>query len=301
MRPAPRCATSRAAHDRAGWRADRQRHSTSSDERTRARPHAPTRSPRRTAPIATRAPPATSTRSTRIRPVGRAPADPQRPVARWRQAAQAGGGPATGRRRCAAAGPVPGQGLPRRGGGRRGDRLPVRRRPAASRARPVGRTAAPCRSSLAGPQRLHRSTGCSPPARSCCSTAWSDVPGHGRSPWARRRSPPTPTPGAPRRSATSSRCSRSTGCSPTRTPPPGRVPTDAGYRYFVDHLLPRSAAATPRELELVARAPRGRRGDARHHGGALAGHEPARHRHRAAARHRDDPPRRGARSSSRRC
>ena len=65
-----------------------------------------------------------------------------------------------------------------------------------------------------------------------------------------------------RRSATSSRCSRSTACSPTRTRRAGRVPTDAGYRYFVDRLLPATArgAVAPRAR---ADAPRGRRGDAR--------------------------------------
>ena len=52
-----------------------------------------------------------------------------------------------------------------------------------------------------------------------------------------RRRPRARRP-ARRRSATSSRCSRSTGCSPIRTRRAGRVPTDAGHRYFVDRLLP---------------------------------------------------------------
>ena len=103
-------------------------------------------------------------------------------------------------------------------------------------------------------------------------------------PSAPRRWPRRPTSsGARRRSATSSPCSRSTACSRTRTPRPGRVPTDAGYRYFVDRCS-RGPAAAPRagRLELSLDAPRGRRGDARHHRDALAGHRPARHRLRAA-------------------
>ena len=71
----------------------------------------------------------------------------------------------------------------------------------------------------------------------------------------------------------------------------GRVPTEAGYRYFVDRLLPdRDAGAA---AVAVARAPRARRGDAGHDRDALAGHQPAGDRHRAADRDLDDPPRRG--------
>ncbi len=44
----------------------------------------------------------------------------------------------------------------------------------------------------------------------------------------------------------------------------------------------------------VARPPRARRGDAGHDRDALAGHQPARDRHRAADRDVDDPPRRAA-------
>ena len=74
----------------------------------------------------------------------------------------------------------------------------------------------------------------------------------------------------------------------------GRVPTDAGYRYFVDRLLPTRRRAGRAPARALARAARGRRGDARHDRDALAGHEPARDRLRAADRDGDDPPRRGA-------
>ena len=43
----------------------------------------------------------------------------------------------------------------------------------------------------------------------------------------------------------------------------GRVPTDAGYRYFVDRLLPRGRGAAGARPRAVAGPPRGRRGDAR--------------------------------------
>ena len=80
----------------------------------------------------------------------------------------------------------------------------------------------------------------------------------------------------------------------------GRVPTDSGYRYFVDHVLPQRAskAVEPRALGADAGAPRGRRGHAGDHRDALPGHEPAGDRHRAADRDDDDPPRRGARPAA---
>ena len=59
-------------------------------------------------------------------------------------------------------------------------------------------------------------------------------------------------------------------------------------------LLPaRAPAPQPARARADARAPRGRRGDARDDRDALAGHEPAGDRLRAADRHDDDPPRRG--------
>ena len=94
-------------------------------------------------------------------------------------------------------------------------------------------------------------------------------------------------------------CSRSTGCSPTRTRRAGRVPTDAGHRYFVDRLLAparRRAARPALELPLVRReVDEAMRVDDRD---ALAGHEPAGGRLRAADGHRDDPPRRGPRAAA---
>ena len=72
----------------------------------------------------------------------------------------------------------------------------------------------------------------------------------------------------------------------------GRVPTDSGYRYFVDRLLPAKRASA--RARARAHAPRGRRGDARHDRDAVADHEPAGDRLGAAAGHRDDPPHRGA-------
>ena len=72
----------------------------------------------------------------------------------------------------------------------------------------------------------------------------------------------------------------------------GRIPTEAGYRYFVDRLLPDEVGTSA--AVAVARPPRARRGDAGDHGDALAGHQPAGDRHRAPDRDLDDPPRRGA-------
>ena len=78
----------------------------------------------------------------------------------------------------------------------------------------------------------------------------------------------------------------------------GRVPTDAGYRYFVDKRAAAAHVAGGRAARAGAdaRAPRGRRGDAGDDRDAVAGHEPARDRHRAPDRDDDDPPRRGARA-----
>ena len=89
-------------------------------------------------------------------------------------------------------------------------------------------------------------------------------------------------------------CSRSTGCSPTRTPRPAACPTDAGLPLLRRPACCRSRRRRARaQLGLQLVAPRGRRGDARDDRDALAGHEPAGDRLRAADRHRDDPPRRG--------
>ena len=100
--------------------------------------------------------------------------------------------------------------------------------------------------------------------------------------------------GARRRSATSSRCSRSTGCSRTRTPPPAACrPTPATATTSTACCRRAARRAAEPAARAVARAPRGRRGDARHDRDALAGHQPAGDRLRAADRDGDDPPRRG--------
>ena len=76
----------------------------------------------------------------------------------------------------------------------------------------------------------------------------------------------------------------------------GRVPTDTGYRFYVEQLLerqdrlPRPTLGGPRTL---THAPRGRRRDPRHDHRALPDHRPGGPRHRAAAAHGDDPPDRG--------
>ena len=74
----------------------------------------------------------------------------------------------------------------------------------------------------------------------------------------------------------------------------GRIPTDRGYRHYVDGLLVRGLASGAAAAARAERpAPRGRRGDARHHRAALAGDRPPGARLGAAGRDRHDPPRRG--------
>ena len=81
----------------------------------------------------------------------------------------------------------------------------------------------------------------------------------------------------------------------------GRVPTEAGYRLYVDHLLstpePRPAAFT---LDLPGRARRGRGGAADDDRDALAGDPAARGRLGAGARVGQRPPRRGAAAAAER-
>ena len=75
----------------------------------------------------------------------------------------------------------------------------------------------------------------------------------------------------------------------------GRVPTDSGYRFYVDELLESGDLPAVRApLRAQRHAPRGGRGHARHHRAAVAGHEPAGARVGAADRDGHDPPRRGA-------
>ena len=87
------------------------------------------------------------------------------------------------------------------------------------------------------------------------------------------------------------RATRSWGCSRTRTPRPAACrPTRATATTSTG-----SAGAPRRSLGAAPRSsPRGRRGDARDHRDALAGHRPAGDRVRAADRHHHAPPRRGA-------
>ena len=78
----------------------------------------------------------------------------------------------------------------------------------------------------------------------------------------------------------------------------GRAPTDAGYRYYVDRILParRGADARARRAGMALTLARREVDEAmRHHDGdAVAGHRPAGDRLRAADPDDDDPPRRGA-------
>ncbi len=75
----------------------------------------------------------------------------------------------------------------------------------------------------------------------------------------------------------------------------GRIPTDRGYRFYVDELLTGDDLPAVRKRRRAERHPaRGGRRDARHDRAALAGDEPPRARIRPADRDRDDPPRRGA-------
>ena len=109
------------------------------------------------------------------------------------------------------------------------------------------------------------------------------------SPWARRRSPPTRTSTAgPSTIRNELAVLEELGLLAHPHTSAGRVPTDAGYRYFVDRLLPSATLDGGRAARgrAVARAPRGRRGDARDDRDAVAGHEPAGDRLRAADRAR---------------
>ena len=180
----------------------------------------------------------------------------------------------------------------------RGRAQPDRRAAAAAgrrrgRAEHAPATAAPRRCAATRASFLH-SEACSRPVRSCCSGRSSTASTPPTSRWRRRRSPPTPTSRAGRRrSATSSSVLEEQGLLAHPHTSAGRMPTDAGYRYFVD----KPAAGAPRgqgRAAALAGAARGRRGDARDHGDAVAGHEPARDRLGAADRHHHDPPRRGA-------
>ncbi len=107
----------------------------------------------------------------------------------------------------------------------------------------------------------------------------------GRRPRARLR--------ARRRSATSSAMLEEHGLLAHPHTSAGRVPTDAGTASTSTACCARPAAPRATAARPAARAPRGRRGDARHHRDALAGHQPAGDRLRAADRHGHDPPRRG--------
>ena len=123
------------------------------------------------------------------------------------------------------------------------------------------------------------------------------------SPSARRRSPPTPT-------STAGPSTIRNELALLEEHGPARAPAHLG-RPRADRRRATATSSTAccaeprprreRAARALAHAPRGRRGDARHHRDALAGHEPAGDRLRAADRHRDDPPRRGARCCSRRC
>ena len=80
----------------------------------------------------------------------------------------------------------------------------------------------------------------------------------------------------------------------------GRVPTEAGYRIYVDGLLARQETRPPEfSLDLAGRARRGRGGAAGDDRGAVAGDAAARARLRAARSRRRPSARRRAASSSR--
>ena len=211
---------------------------------------------------------------------------------------------AGGRRRPAhaeaAVGPVPRHGLPRAGDHR--DRLREER----ARRRVVVDIVAEqggnqiirnAEAELAADApRIARRAWRSPPARasSCARSSrrtWSST-----SPSARSGSPSRTTcPGGRRRSAPSWPASRRPACSSTRTPPPGACrPTAATASTSTSCSARASCRCRASRVELTDDAPRGRRGHARHHRAALAGHEPARAGHRAADRDGHDPPRRGA-------
>ena len=144
----------------------------------------------------------------------------------------------------------------------------------------------------AAPTRAPRIEPCCPPARSCCCARSSTPSPRPASPWAPRRWRPTRRSSAVRRrSATSSPCWRSRACSRTRTPRPAAsrpTPATATSSTTCCRAARRAPDARP-----PARAPRGRRGHARGHRDAVAGHEPAGDRLRAADPDGHDPARRG--------
>ena len=147
-----------------------------------------------------------------------------------------------------------------------------------------------------GPTRasfLH-SESCSRPVRSCCSARSSTASTPPASRWRRRRSPPTPTSRAGRRrSATSSRCSRSRACWRIRTPPPAACrPTPATATSSIACCRRGREGKAELQLSLVRRevdeAMRVTTETLSQVTNLLAIVS------RAADRHHDDPPRRGA-------
>ena len=161
-------------------------------------------------------------------------------------------------------------GLPDAARGRRRARLRARRRPRGGaqshrRAAPAagrGRARAQHpsrrrRAASCGPTRAWflESDACSRPDRSSCSARWSTASTRPASRSARRRSPPTPTCTA---GASTIRNELAVleeqGLLAHPHTSAGRVPTDAGYRYFVDRLLPARREARPElQLSLVRR------------------------------------------------
>ena len=127
--------------------------------------------------------------------------------------------------------------------------------------------------------------GCCPPARADPAQSRRGLRGlrpARRLQAARRR--PRDRRAGPRRSATSSPCSRSTGCCPpahVRGPRPDR----RGLPLLRRPVLPEPAGAAAL-ARAHAGAPRGRRGDAHHNRDALPGHQPAGDRLLAADRTR---------------
>ena len=134
------------------------------------------------------------------------------------------------------------------------------------------------------------------PARHSCSASWSRPTASSTSRSAPNGSPSRTTcRGARPRSAPSWPSLEEVGLLEHPHTSAGRVPTDRGYRVYVDELMTAGALPVPRKpLELTDHAARGGRGDARHQRAALAGDEPAGARHRAADRDGDDPASGGA-------